>query len=321
MTELSNWKISDLIPEGYLARLLFWRDQTTRCAWEVGDMVNELCDMALANDVPNFERQRVISAVAQVLGKSARTVRMYADTAAHFKPSVRQEFDLLAFYHFAYAARWKGERDGKPGWWWVLHTAMEYAAEHSIPPSVERLESMWEYILGQPARERPAVLPSVPPSVETPSTETGLTPPLPPTADMDHAGLASWADDLGALVGQLRDNYHSLSDSITKVSPYLSYPGRADLVTLRSRLAELSILSRAIITDLACLLAREVGQGENNHEPEFGEDQGDQPGYTDIEPGGYPGGALPDARLFDRQLDYFAAGHQFPVAQARGGSK
>lgn len=83
MNQLSNWKIPDLIPNEYLDRLLYWRDQLSKGCWEVGDITNQLFTLGCANQI-DMQHRKLFEAVGLVIGKSARSVRFYAAVAAFF---------------------------------------------------------------------------------------------------------------------------------------------------------------------------------------------------------------------------------------------
>lgn len=125
------------IPETYFNELLYWRDNFDRGAWRVGDIANELYALSIANRL-DIDKWRIHDIVAQVVGKSSRSVRSYATVAAFYPESIRLEYGVLPFSHFAYAMSLKNET-GTPMFQGVLETSYEYMMSHGVPPSVDRL--------------------------------------------------------------------------------------------------------------------------------------------------------------------------------------
>lgn len=153
-TQLAQYQrsISTLIPQDYLNELMYWRDQINNGAWRIGEIANEVYTLALAND-QTASKIDICSAVGMVVGKSGRTIRYYADTAAFFPLQVRREYaDILPFSHFV-LAKSLGDglaSSGKPLWQETLDLSVEYMAQHQVPPSREHLE----HLMSGPIDER-----------------------------------------------------------------------------------------------------------------------------------------------------------------------
>lgn len=95
--------------------LLYIRDVLTVSYFRIGDIANEA---VLRNSTKAGVRaQDVYDEVGVWAGKSGRTVRYYAESAAFFPEQVRSEFDMVSFSHFDLARNY-GER------WYVV---LDYA--------------------------------------------------------------------------------------------------------------------------------------------------------------------------------------------------
>jgi hypothetical protein len=99
---IPNVSYSDIVPEDIQNELMSWRDVFTLGYFAIGDIANELTERSTAIGLPvtNLDVHR---AVGRFCGKSARTVRYYAEMANFFPVEVRQEFDMLPFTHFRFA--------------------------------------------------------------------------------------------------------------------------------------------------------------------------------------------------------------------------
>jgi hypothetical protein len=156
------------IPDNYLDELIYWRDNFDRGSWRVGDIANDLYALAVANG-KTIEKYRIFGMVAQVVGRTYRSIRYYAAVAAFYPESIRREYAVLPFSHFAYAMSMRNSR-GEPIYQDVLESSLAYMSERGIPPSVDSLERIFEgKPLGIPT-------PQLPPA---PILESSL-PPLPP---------------------------------------------------------------------------------------------------------------------------------------------
>ena len=109
---------SDLIPDEIQNLLIYWRDKIKDGYFQIGDVANDMI-LRAAFDGCSVKRDKVYSAVGRFCGKSGRTVRYYAETAAFYPKKVREEYEMLPFGHFVFA-RTLGEK-----WTEVL----DYAAE------------------------------------------------------------------------------------------------------------------------------------------------------------------------------------------------
>jgi hypothetical protein len=143
--------ITNLVPKGMIDKLLYWRDELSRGCWEIGDITNEIYVLAQANKL-EVTRSEICAKVGQIVGKSGRTIRLYAEVSAYFPDSIRAEYGILPFSHFSLARTWGSE------WQGVLDSSMNYMGEHGNTPSVERLEALVKY-----GEESPIIPPSYPP--------------------------------------------------------------------------------------------------------------------------------------------------------------
>jgi hypothetical protein len=125
-----------LIPSDFYDALLYWGDQLKKGSWAIGDIANQLYEIAIAN---KFETTKldICHAVGRVVGKSGRTIRLYATTAAFYNDEARAKYgEILPFSHFAFATRFQQDWDR------VLDVSMDCMDEYGIPPSVERLAAI-----------------------------------------------------------------------------------------------------------------------------------------------------------------------------------
>lgn len=109
---------SDIVPDETQAELIGWRDAFTSGSFRIGDIANDLVVKAAKTGfiVTNM---RVYGAVGKFCGRSARTVRYYAEAASFYPRDIRDEFDVLPFAHFVLAKSlgdWRG--------------VLEFALEH-----------------------------------------------------------------------------------------------------------------------------------------------------------------------------------------------
>lgn len=100
----------DIVPDEYQNILIQIRDSMTRSYFEIGDIANAII---LMNSKSGFRvtEQRIFDAVGRFCGKSGRTVRYYAETAAFYSPEVRSDYETVDFSIFVFArslgSRWK----------------------------------------------------------------------------------------------------------------------------------------------------------------------------------------------------------------------
>jgi len=93
---------NDIVPEEYQMRLMAWRDEFTRGYFEIGDIANEIVLINVQRGM-QVDQNSIYAAVGKFCGKSGRTVRDYAEVAAFFPVTVRDEYDVLPFSHFRFA--------------------------------------------------------------------------------------------------------------------------------------------------------------------------------------------------------------------------
>lgn len=105
---------TDIVPEDYQSILIYLRDSITSACFTIGDVANELVLKSLSVGLPVTDI-RVFEAVGRFCGKSARTVRYYAETSAFYTKEVRQEYESLPFSFFVFARsmdnKWKDVLD------------------------------------------------------------------------------------------------------------------------------------------------------------------------------------------------------------------
>lgn len=98
-----------LLSDAQQAELVDIRERLTLDYFRAGDIAN---DAIVANaQREGVTQQMVLDEVGVWLGKSGRTVRYYAETAAFFSPKTREEYDMLPFSHFDlarnYGDKWR----------------------------------------------------------------------------------------------------------------------------------------------------------------------------------------------------------------------
>lgn len=137
---------NDVIQQPNQNRLIQFGQNDTKTCFDVGDIINAEWENAIRNgwDKPvanrggdYVTRDFVCAAAAYYYqNKSKRTMRYYADVALFFDASIRSEYDMLAFSHFAKARKYDDWRE-----------YLEYAAsggKDSGIVSVEGCEMEWE---------------------------------------------------------------------------------------------------------------------------------------------------------------------------------
>lgn len=98
----TNYSDSDIVPDDKQNLLMYWRDQLTAGFFSIGDIANEIIfDAAKAG--MKLTDHRIYGAVSKFCGRSARTVRYYAETALFYPQEIRQEYDMLPFSYFVFA--------------------------------------------------------------------------------------------------------------------------------------------------------------------------------------------------------------------------
>jgi hypothetical protein len=91
-----NYSDDDLIPADEQNRLMACRDAMRRIEFEVGDIANKLmADNIVAGRA--VSNKRIMKAVGRFCGKSASTVKYYAENALFYDSQTRDEYDILPF--------------------------------------------------------------------------------------------------------------------------------------------------------------------------------------------------------------------------------
>ncbi len=98
---------ADIVPEEYQNRLINWRTIFKRAQFDIGDIANKLVRLSIDKNLKVTD-DRIFKAVGAFCGRSGRTVRYYAETAAYYNPIEREEFDMLPFSHFVLARSFGG---------------------------------------------------------------------------------------------------------------------------------------------------------------------------------------------------------------------
>jgi len=88
--------------EDTLNALLNWRDLFVKGYWEIGDLVNEEWSYVVANNIQAMKAE-VQACFGEVMGRSARTIRVYADTAEFYGKDAREKYNVLPYKHFIFA--------------------------------------------------------------------------------------------------------------------------------------------------------------------------------------------------------------------------
>jgi hypothetical protein len=127
-----------IVSEDYQNELMMLRGAITTVSFRIGDIANEISRQSAAAGL-HVTDTRVFHAIGRFCGKSARTVRYYAETAAFFSYDTRTAYEVLPFSHFVFA-RSMGDR-----WMEVLDRAM-------LSPNIT-LEGLRVDLLGLPASD------------------------------------------------------------------------------------------------------------------------------------------------------------------------
>lgn len=112
---------NDIVPQGIQNALMYLRDQFRVGYFYIGDQANYLVKQSAVRGFA-VTQQQVFDAVGQFCGKSGRTVRYYAETAAFYTEETREKYDALPFSHFVMARSLAGSFE----WDEVLDYAMEH---------------------------------------------------------------------------------------------------------------------------------------------------------------------------------------------------
>lgn len=99
---LPDLRDADIVPEDVQNELMMLRSGMTAAAFRIGDIANALFAQSVETGL-RVTAMRVYIAVGNFVGKSPRTVRYYAETAAAFGIEARQTYETLPFSTFVYA--------------------------------------------------------------------------------------------------------------------------------------------------------------------------------------------------------------------------
>jgi hypothetical protein len=196
VTKVDYESIASLIPEHFLNELIQISGDLKSAYWRAGDIANMVYVQAVA-DKKNVTRADVFYKVGKVLGKSARSVRVYAMTAAFYSYETRLEYDVLPFSHFTFAMQFHGI-DGVSGnamWRAVLNCSLDTMEKWGSPISVEGLGRMY-----RDGFEKEAPKP-------TKSTELPVQKSEAPTMDDVKNIITRFRVDLSMWSGQLTEIY------------------------------------------------------------------------------------------------------------------
>lgn len=111
---------NDIVPTEFQNRLMMWLDVFKRGQFEIGDIANRTVVYDLEHNM-YVTQDRIFKAVGKFCGKTGRTIRYYAETAAFYDDADREEFGMLPFSHFVFARSF-----GKAGYRQVLEMAREH---------------------------------------------------------------------------------------------------------------------------------------------------------------------------------------------------
>lgn len=94
---------SNLIEEDDQSRLIELRDVLRDSYLEIGDITNKYITGNFINDT-GITSNAIYGAIGALIGKSARTIRYYAEVSAfYYDKDVRSEYNILPFSFLAYA--------------------------------------------------------------------------------------------------------------------------------------------------------------------------------------------------------------------------
>ena len=192
---------SNVIPDWYLNKLLYWRDQFKAGSFDVGDIANEIVTFWGERGMP-YTQEEIYARIGAVVGRSGRTIRYYAETAAFFSPQTREDHEELPFCHFVFA-RTQGGR-------W--NEILEYA---SLNPGISEDGLKSKFLpdqLGESSRD-------IIPPIECPPVETGINQPtmpinslVEPPASLSRGYMANIAiNSLSSLIDSLNSMIDNLS--------------------------------------------------------------------------------------------------------------
>lgn len=190
---LSALEIANYIPQEFFDTLLEIRQNFDEMSWRLGDITNDIVTLFYNHGYTAVQKNDIYAAVGRIVGKAARTIRLYAKTAMDFTPDIRQHYELLPFSHFVYASGWADTVDEKkiPFSIHVLEKSMDYFTQWGVTPSVEMLVKIFDEQL-QPSLPQTQI--NIPQNPKTPEerytkflAETVLDPNLPPDQELQDA--------------------------------------------------------------------------------------------------------------------------------------
>jgi len=139
-----------IIPSSFVDELLYWRDQITQGCWRIGDICNEVKALAMANS-NGYEIigvEQIEHDIAEIVGKSANTVRLYARVCSFFPPEIRAQYPAdIPFSHYRWAIS-LGER-----WKEALDLSAKYFTDTDAVRSVSFLDHEIERVAGKNCEE------------------------------------------------------------------------------------------------------------------------------------------------------------------------
>jgi len=210
---LSAKEIANYIPQELFDRLLAIRNDLDNLSWELGDRTNEIVNLFYNAGYTAIQKQDIYAAVGRVVGKAARTIRLYAKVAMEFTPDIRQHYEQLPFSHFVFASGFSDLVDTKnvPYSIHLLEKSMDYFEQWGITPSVEMLDGIFKKEL------QPTLPPTGPTVLENPITPEErytkflagviLDPNLPPEQEIQDAykGVSNIIDHLVKVLDRIAD--------------------------------------------------------------------------------------------------------------------
>lgn len=211
---------SDIIPQNYQNKLMYWRDRLKEGYFQIGDIAAELLERSAQQGFP-ITQVRVFAAVGKFCDRSGRTVRYYYEVASFYPPDVRDQYDVLSFSAFAFAKS-MGHR-----WKEVLDYAMLYPSISEDGLRIHFLVSLPtpdDYAEPEPSPSIPTTLsPSIPPLIPTSHAQTSVA----RNAVKSHAitTLGSLVDSLGEVLRSVpirtesRDRLAEALDTIREILP------------------------------------------------------------------------------------------------------
>jgi len=135
LTQPSTKSLINFMPQNMLDELLAIRDTMTHSYWRIGNIVNELHTLSIANHL-DVGRLEICAAVGRVVGKAMRSVRLYASVAAFYTADAQRKYDVLPYSHYVFAMSYGQD------WERVMRVSLDYMEKHGIPPSLESMKGL-----------------------------------------------------------------------------------------------------------------------------------------------------------------------------------